>query len=75
MNWSKSCLSPDAAFVASGSSQGSLHVWDTVTGGCILRFHKQHQGAICGTVWHPFVPDMIWTASDKDRSIVQWGSS
>ncbi len=42
MNWSRSCISPDSSFVASGSADGNLFVWNTMNEKLetILKGHK-----------------------------------
>ncbi|KAJ3092769.1 hypothetical protein HK102_003032 [Quaeritorhiza haematococci] len=72
MNWAKSCFSPDSAYVASGSVDGTLYFWNTVSG-LMEKSLTEHRGPICGVVWNPLGGSAVYSA-DKDQNIVVWGS-
>lgn len=70
LNWAKSAVSPDGMYVASGGQDGSLFVWNSLTGG-LETMLKGHGSAICGTVWSPLGKGAVYTA-DKDKDVVFW---
>ncbi|KAI7861127.1 WD40-repeat-containing domain protein [Circinella umbellata] len=59
-NWSRSCFSPDKSYVAAGSADGTLHVWNTLTHNLETTL-KDHKGVMCGVSWSP-VGDYLYTA-------------
>ncbi|KAH6595567.1 hypothetical protein BASA61_003758 [Batrachochytrium salamandrivorans] len=47
MNWTRSCFSPNGAFVSSGSADGTVFFWDTLTGEMTQSF-KEHKSPVWG---------------------------
>ncbi|HEY7415828.1 MAG TPA: WD40 repeat domain-containing serine/threonine-protein kinase, partial [Ktedonobacteraceae bacterium] len=61
--------SPDGRSIASGGSDGTIHVWDARTGGAIF-IYKGHSGDINALAWSP---DGTRIASvSEDRTIQIW---
>ncbi|KAJ1556468.1 hypothetical protein HK405_002008 [Cladochytrium tenue] len=71
MNWSKSCFSPDGFFVASGSMDGSVIVWNSETG-AVVQSAREHRSPVCGVAWGVGGPSAVCSA-EKDRAFVLWG--
>lgn len=70
LNWAKSTVSPDGMYIASGGQDGSLFVWNSLTGELETTL-RGHISAICGTVWSPLGGGALYTA-DKDKNVVFW---
>ena len=42
MNWSRACLSPDGGLIAAGSVDGSIYIWNSVSGKIDATLTKEH---------------------------------
>ncbi|XJO71991.1 hypothetical protein BDV3_001406 [Batrachochytrium dendrobatidis] len=73
MNWARSCFSPDGSFISSGSADGTVFFWD-IASKKMVQSNKEHKSAVCGVVWHPQGGSAVYSASDKDKCVVQWGT-
>ncbi|KAI9209131.1 WD40-repeat-containing domain protein [Polychytrium aggregatum] len=71
LNWARSCISPDGAYIASGSIDGAVFIWNFNTTKLETTL-KAHTSAICSTVWNPRGGAALYSA-DKDKNIVFWG--
>ncbi|PWA77675.1 WD40 domain-containing protein [Artemisia annua] len=49
-NWSRSCISADDNYVASGSADGSVHVW-SISKGNIVSTLKEHTASVLCCSW------------------------
>ncbi|CAO0791091.1 unnamed protein product [Mucor circinelloides] len=72
LNWSRSTFSPDGKYVAAGSADGSLHIWNTKTGK-LERAIAEHSSVICGVAWNPN-GDFLYTA-EKNKAVCMWDTS
>ncbi|KAL3900819.1 MAG: hypothetical protein SGCHY_001071 [Lobulomycetales sp.] len=72
LNWTKSCYSPDAVHVASGSADGSLFVWNVVTG-ALEKIIQAHKSPVVGVVWSPLGGNTIYSA-ERDQNVCVFGS-
>ncbi|KAI7879026.1 WD40 repeat-like protein [Lichtheimia hyalospora FSU 10163] len=72
VNWSRSCYSPDGCYVAAGSENGILHVWNTKTQ-ALEKAVQEHSGIICGVSWNPS-GECLYTA-DKKKTICMWDTA
>lgn len=69
-NWAKSCLSPDGSFVAAGSADGQVFIWDAKTG----KHHstlKGHKDIVTSVAWNPSNNGTI-ASCDKSGTIFFW---
>jgi autophagy-related protein 16 len=71
LNWSKSCFSPDGVHVASGSADGSLCIWNVVSGNEV-KVIKAHKSAVVGVVWAP-KGNTLYSA-ERDQTVCIYGS-
>ncbi|OAD05957.1 hypothetical protein MUCCIDRAFT_34464, partial [Mucor lusitanicus CBS 277.49] len=72
LNWSRSTFSPDGKYVAAGSADGSLHIWNAKTGK-LERALAEHSSVICGVSWNPN-GDFLYTA-EKNKAVCMWDTS
>ncbi|KAI8647022.1 WD40-repeat-containing domain protein [Parasitella parasitica] len=72
LNWSRSTFSPDGKYVAAGSADGSLHIWNTKTGKP-ERAILEHSSVICGVAWNP-TGGFLYTA-EKNKAVCIWDTS
>ena len=80
-NWSRAALSPDGRFVAAGSADGAVYVWDATTGGSVARLARAREGArdgaspaaIAGVSWSPGTSSVAQVAAvDRDGLLALW---
>jgi WD repeat-containing protein 23 len=62
-------MSTGQRFVYSGSYDGSIYVYDLLTGE-IVRKLTGHGGVVRDVSWHPYLPMML--SSSWDNSVVHW---
>lgn len=69
-NWAKACISPDGSYVAAGSSEGQVFIWDTKTGKThsILKGHKD---IVTCVAWNPQNNGTI-ASCDKSGAVFFW---
>ncbi|XP_071686755.1 autophagy-related protein 16 isoform X2 [Rutidosis leptorrhynchoides] len=68
-NWSRSCISADDNYVASGSVDGSVHVW-SVSNGNIVSTLKEHASSVLCCSWSGLGKPLATT--DKNGVICIW---
>lgn len=66
-----SCFSPCGRFVLSGSSNGSIHVWDTFRDCANPSRMDGHAGEINGVAWDPVNVNRVVSCSD-DGTLRVW---
>ncbi|ORZ01381.1 WD40-repeat-containing domain protein [Syncephalastrum racemosum] len=71
-NWSRACFSPDGNYIAAGSSDGTLHVWDAESRK-LERALKAHSGIICGVSWNPMGSHLY--SADMNKGICMWNTT
>ncbi|KAM9981122.1 hypothetical protein ACTFIY_003438 [Dictyostelium cf. discoideum] len=72
LNWTKASWSPDGRFIASGSIDGSICIWDATNGKTVKVLTKVHNNgsSVCCCSWSPLAN--IFISADKDKNIIQW---
>ncbi|XP_038686425.1 autophagy-related protein 16 [Tripterygium wilfordii] len=68
-NWSRSCLSPDDNYVASGSVDGSVYIW-SVSKGDIVGSLKEHNAPVLCCSWSGLGKPLA--SSDKSGVVHTW---
>lgn len=71
LNWSRSCWSPDGQYVASGSADGNIWVWNA-NSGIVQNELKQSASAACAVVWHP--QGLFVYSAETAKNIMIWGT-
>ncbi|CAO3697135.1 unnamed protein product [Rhizopus microsporus] len=72
LNWSRSTFSPSGSYIAAGSSDGTLFIWNVNTGK-VEKMLKEHRSAICGVSWNP-TGDHIFSA-EKNKAVCIWDTT
>lgn len=69
-NWAKACMSPDSSYIAAGSSDGNVFIWDAKTG----KHHstlKGHKDIVTCVAWSPKNNGTI-ASCDKSGAMFLW---
>ncbi|KAM4836043.1 autophagy-related protein 16-1 isoform 2-T2 [Thomomys bottae] len=69
-DWTRVVFSPDGGYVAAGSAEGSLYVWNVLTGKVEKVLSKQHSASINAVAWAPSGLHVI--SVDKGSKAVLW---
>ncbi|KAF6213159.1 hypothetical protein GE061_010874 [Apolygus lucorum] len=68
-DWSRAVFSQEGEFVAAGSSDGGVYVWNTAT--CQLQtVLRHHSSAVISVSWHPFANYIA--SVDRSKKAVVW---
>jgi len=73
VNWNSACFSPDGQFVASGSMDGSIQIWNTQTAKYCCSLSSNKKDMVTGCSWHPIGSQLVST--DKAGIITIWSNS
>jgi autophagy-related protein 16 len=68
-SWSQFALSPDGAYVASGSGSGAVLIW-TIDKGKRKKFLQHHSTGVTSCAWSPNGLNLVST--DKEGNIAIW---
>ncbi|PRP89403.1 WD repeat-containing protein 25-like [Planoprotostelium fungivorum] len=63
-------ISPDGAYVASGSSDGKLYVWDFVTSSRVKVLWGEERAPHMDVVFHPIIPGTIAAATINNNIVI-----
>eukprot|EP00731_Ephydatia_muelleri_P024689 Em0016g960a len=70
VDWSRACFSPDGQYVAAGSADGSVFVWEVASGR--MKSKKEHTSAVVVCGWHP--SGQLFASGDRSKKVVLWTS-
>ncbi|XVE54569.1 hypothetical protein DITRI_Ditri03aG0091900 [Diplodiscus trichospermus] len=68
-NWSRSCISPDDNYIASGSSDGSVYIW-SISKGDIVCTLKEHTTPVLSCTWSGLGKPLA--SADKNGIVCTW---
>uniref|UniRef100_F6ZGZ5 Autophagy related 16 like 1 n=1 Tax=Monodelphis domestica TaxID=13616 RepID=F6ZGZ5_MONDO len=69
-DWTRVVYSPDGSYVAAGSAEGSLYVWNVLTGKVEKVLSKQHSSSINAVAWSPCGTHVV--SVDKGNKAILW---
>lgn len=70
VDWTRACFSPDGQYVAAGSSDGSLFVWDTMGGKQKREKCREHVKEVVVCSWHP--KGQLFATADRHKKVTIW---
>ncbi|KAI9015880.1 WD40-repeat-containing domain protein [Phycomyces nitens] len=72
INWSRACFSPDGHYIAAGSADGVLHIWNSQSGK-LEKSIEGHGAAVCGVSWNP--SGSLLYSADKGKTVCMWDTA
>ncbi|XP_062521321.1 autophagy-related protein 16-1-like [Corticium candelabrum] len=69
VDYTRACFSPDGMFVAAGSQDGSLFVWQTQTGK-LEKTVREHSSCVVACTWHPSGSSLV--SCDRTKKCIFW---
>ncbi|XP_032846489.1 autophagy-related protein 16-1 isoform X6 [Tyto alba] len=69
-DWTRVVFSPDGNYVAAGSADGALYVWNVLTGKLERTLTKHHSSSINAVAWSPAGAHVV--SVDKGNKAVLW---
>ncbi|XP_069773039.1 WD repeat and HMG-box DNA-binding protein 1 isoform X2 [Narcine bancroftii] len=63
--------SPCGGYVAAGSIDGSIAVWNVQTKKCVERLRHEKAHRICAMAWHPFKGNIAYTDSEGNLGMFE----
>lgn len=66
----KAVISPDGGFLAAGSADGAVYIWNTSSGDLVTRLPDKHSSPICAVSWSSSGEYLV--SVDKSRWAVLW---
>ncbi|CAI5775302.1 autophagy-related protein 16-1 isoform X2 [Podarcis lilfordi] len=69
-DWNRAVFSPDGNYVAAGSADGSLYIWNVLTGKVERVLSKHHSNSINAVAWSPSGAHVV--SVDKGNKAVLW---
>ncbi|XP_017681716.1 autophagy-related protein 16-1 isoform X6 [Pipra filicauda] len=69
-DWTRVVFSPDSNYVAAGSADGALYIWNVLTGKLERTLAKHHSSPINAVAWSPAGAHVV--SVDKGNKAVLW---
>ncbi|XP_048361354.1 autophagy-related protein 16-1 isoform X2 [Sphaerodactylus townsendi] len=69
-DWTRVVFSPDGSYVVAGSADGSLYIWNVLTGKVDRVLSKHHSNSINAVAWSPSGAHVV--SVDKGNKAVLW---
>ncbi|XP_066565817.1 autophagy-related protein 16-1 isoform X2 [Amia ocellicauda] len=69
-DWTRVTFSPDGSYVAAGSADGTLYVWNVLTGKLDRTLCKQHSSTVNAVAWSPSGAHVV--SVEKSSKAVLW---
>ncbi|KAM6198919.1 autophagy-related protein 16-1 isoform 3-T3 [Sarcoramphus papa] len=69
-DWTRVVFSPDGNYVAAGSADGALYIWNVLTGKLERTLAKYHSSSINAVAWSPAGAHVV--SVDKGNKAVLW---
>ncbi|XP_042313617.1 autophagy-related protein 16-1 isoform X4 [Sceloporus undulatus] len=69
-DWTRVVFSPDGNYVVAGSAEGSLYIWNVLTGKVERVLSKHHSNSINAVAWSPSGAHVV--SVDKGNKAVLW---
>ncbi|XP_074120390.1 autophagy-related protein 16-1 isoform X2 [Sminthopsis crassicaudata] len=69
-DWTRVVFSPDGGYIAAGSAEGSLYIWNVLTGKVEKVLSKQHSSSINAVAWSPSGTHVV--SVDKGNKAILW---
>ncbi|XP_060624098.2 autophagy-related protein 16-1 isoform X1 [Anolis sagrei] len=69
-DWTRVIFSPDGNYIAAGSAEGSLYIWNVLTGKVERILSKHHSNSINAVAWSPSGAHVV--SVDKGNKAVLW---
>ncbi|NWU96730.1 WDHD1 protein, partial [Upupa epops] len=63
--------SPCGKYLAAGSMNGSIVVWNMETGECIERMKHEKNYSVCGLAWHPKYKQIAYTDTEGNLGLLE----
>uniref|UniRef100_A0AAA9THP7 Autophagy related 16 like 1 n=3 Tax=Bos TaxID=9903 RepID=A0AAA9THP7_BOVIN len=69
-DWTRAVFSPDGSYVAAGAAEGSLYIWNVLSGKVEKVLSKHHSSSINAVAWSPAGSHVVTV--DKGSKAVLW---
>ncbi|XP_074860091.1 autophagy-related protein 16-1 isoform X2 [Carettochelys insculpta] len=69
-DWTRVVFSPDGSYVAAGSADGALYIWNVLTGKVERTLAKHHSSSVNAVTWSPAGAYVV--SVDKGNKAVLW---
>jgi len=71
LNWTRACFSPDGHYIAAGSQDGSIFIWNALNNKLERMLSDVHSSPVSCCSWSPSGAQFA-SAGDRDKLVVLW---